>query len=468
MRKRSIGKTIAVLVDAVLVVSAIAIALPTTAQAQATRTDPYAKETLLKVVRLNALPTAEIIAAIQRRGVEFEMTPEIENEFKRAGARSEVMVVIRENYRPEAAPIAHPSTSSVALLTKDEIIRRLKERTPSATIEKDVEVRGVAFQVTPTISAEIKTSGGSYSLIGAISSNFRAAPAVAAPLSLAEVRTILTAKTASAVFEQSIEQRGVNFTLDATTSQQLKALGATNSLLGAISSNYRVNSPSAAPPVLSYDGLIGEAETELEAKNLSASLDSLRRAIDLDDSRSTAYTLAGDIYLAQEKYDLARDAMHKAIDRGGSASFRGMMHDHVGGSMSWLKAPVIGGRAAVMFQPGQYCRGTLFITKAEVTFKADDAVHSFLAQTSDIKQADMNSFHGTSDGAFNINVRDQRNNNFAPEMRSKQVSVLIVELIDEYHVNVRKAAEQRLKEEENRRKEEEKRRTAEGKTRKNP
>src|SRR5262245_12265284 len=60
---------------------------------------PYDKERLLRVVKLNALSTQEIVAASDNRGVDFKMTPNIEAEFQQAGARPELLDAMRRNYR---------------------------------------------------------------------------------------------------------------------------------------------------------------------------------------------------------------------------------------------------------------------------------------------------------------------------------------------------------------------------------
>src|SRR5262249_14624996 len=45
---------------------------------------PYDKDRLIMVLQLNALSTAEIVKAIQQRGVDFRMTSDIESQFRSA------------------------------------------------------------------------------------------------------------------------------------------------------------------------------------------------------------------------------------------------------------------------------------------------------------------------------------------------------------------------------------------------
>jgi hypothetical protein len=60
---------------------------------------PYDKAVLLRVLKLNALPTLEIEKAIEQRGVSFRLTPEDYDEFSAAGAPLSLLKVIASNFR---------------------------------------------------------------------------------------------------------------------------------------------------------------------------------------------------------------------------------------------------------------------------------------------------------------------------------------------------------------------------------
>src|SRR5437870_3726719 len=64
---------------------------------------PYDKDRLLRVVRLNALSTPEIVRAVEQRGVNFQITPDVEAEFRDAGARPELIDALRKSYHPASA-----------------------------------------------------------------------------------------------------------------------------------------------------------------------------------------------------------------------------------------------------------------------------------------------------------------------------------------------------------------------------
>ena len=61
--------------------------------------EPYNQGTLLRVLRLNALPEEEIRAAIEKRGVDFEMNAIDERVLVNACASEQLLRLIRSSYR---------------------------------------------------------------------------------------------------------------------------------------------------------------------------------------------------------------------------------------------------------------------------------------------------------------------------------------------------------------------------------
>lgn len=244
---------------------------------------PFSKEVLLNAVRSKRYTTAALVEAVQRRGVDFEVTPQVEAEFRQAGAFPQLIAAMRANYRPGAAPVANgaantPSRPAANLikgppLTKNEIITLLQSGVPSARVEQIVEARGVQFVLTPAISREIAAAGGTRSLLGAISEH------------------VIT-----------------TFGGDADEAPR--------------------DVPSARSP--SYDDLMERALDKSVGPDETIAL--LTRAIRLDPSRPEAYQLLGPMLL-YEKADVggAARAMRSAIERGGSAIFR-VYHDHANGT----------------------------------------------------------------------------------------------------------------------------------------
>jgi len=345
--------------------------LTTVGHPQAKR--PYEKDKLLRVVQLNALPTTEVVQAIQQRGVDFKVTSDVESQFRQVGAPSEVIDTIRTNYRP--VTISSPSTPSTtpapstprpstgvpagAPLSKAEIITLLQSGVPTTRVEQFVEARGVSFGITPQIAREIKEAGGNNALIGAITA--KAAETPATP----------------------------------TTSSP--------------------RAPVPAGP--DYDDLTDRAVAFMQANNSYGAISLLQQAVKVDPSKPQAYGLLGFAELYGSHDNMAAErSMRAAIERGGGAPFR-VYHDHDG-----------------FFNT--FCQGSLFVARASVTFKGDDGKHAFGANRADIKEAKLNGFMGVQINAFHLKVvvgsGKSENFNFAPATRQKPESNLIISLIDSY------------------------------------
>lgn len=353
---------------------AILLVVLATSVAEMQAKQPYDKDKLLRVVQLNALPTSEVVQAIQQRGVDFRMTSDVESQFRGAGARPEVVSAIRDNYRggagnqpPANQPSNPPSntrpTSSVPPgppLAKNEIITLLQSGVPTTRVEQFVEVRGVNFSITPQIAQEIKGAGGNNALIGAITTK---------------------------------------------------------------SSEARPNAPGpsgppsrpAAPAGPDYDDLTDKALAAMQANNTYGAIRLLQQAVSLDSTKPQAYGLMGFAQLYGSKDILAAErSMRAAIERGGGAPFR-VYHDH-----------------DKFFNT--FCQGSLFVSRTNVTFRADDGNHTFEARRPDIKEAKINGFVGAQYGAYHLKVGPGKGEtyNFAPFNRQKSEANLVLSLINSY------------------------------------
>jgi hypothetical protein len=346
---------------------------------------PYDKERLLKVVKLNALSTQEITQAIEKRGVSFQMNPTIEAEFEQAGARPELIDAIRGNYRPET-PVATTNTN------------------PNPT--------------TPTNNPPNNTS-----------TKPNASVPAGPPLSKSEIVSMLHGGLTSARVEQFVEVRGVNFILTPDISKEISAAGGSRSLLGTISVNAKAvsnkpveNTASNTKPKSNepdYDDLTDQAISEMQNNRAANAIRLLEQAVKIEPASPTAYQLMGFAQLyGYQNLSLAEQSMRSALERGGAATFR-VYHDHDG-----------------FFK--QYCQGTFFVTKAGVTFKADDGKHTFESFDTQIKESGLNDFFGSEYGAFHIKVfEDEKKKktktfNFAPATTKKEESKLVIALIQSY------------------------------------
>ncbi len=379
MNLRAERKRGARLVALTLGALAALVLFPAPSRAQAKR--PITREGLVKAVRINGLSTAELIQQVQSRGVSFQMTADAEAELRAAGARPEVVEVARSNYRPgSAAPTtfpapgrARPNVPAGPPLSKNEVVTMLQAGTPPARVEQFVEARGVSFQSNAQVAREVKAAGGTNALVGAIAAGYVAAGRPR-PAGRGAVRP------APAV------ARGPD-----------------------------------------YDDLTDQATAAYDARNAARAAQLLTQAIQLNPAQPRAYQLLGftQLYL-QNNIAEAEKNMRKAIELGGSASFR-VFHDHANGSFK------------------QTCEGTLFVTKHNVTFKADDGRDTFEAEDSNVKEIKLNSLAGGAFGmllggrdlgAFHIKPRQKingrDNSNFAPLTKKKTESELIIALVKSY------------------------------------
>ena len=351
------------------------------ADAASTQTKkPISRQGLVNAVKINGLSTSELVAQIQRRGVDFEMTAADESDLQAVGARPEVIEAARANYRPAVAaarptPTAPPRTNTTAPaanvpdgppLSKSEIVTMLQGGIAPARVEQFVEKRGVNFQVTPEIAREITNAGGNRSLVGAI-----------------------TEKSTAAVAAN--DNRGDDSPFGPAT--------------------------NTAPGAPDYDDLIDRANSAVSSQDFNGALRFAQQAAQLDPQQPTAYSIIGTLALYySQNVSTAEQAMRAAIERGGAAAFH-VYHDHNGSF-------------------GEYCEGSFFVTKTGVSFKANDGRDTFDAEDSNIKEAKTNAWVGAQVGAFHIKpvqkINGRDNFNFAPNTRSKAESQLIIRLISGY------------------------------------
>jgi hypothetical protein len=353
------------------IAAAVLCVILTSSVAEMQAKQPYDKDKLLRVVQLNALPTTEVVQAIQQRGVDFRMTSDVESQFRGAGARPEVIDAIRGNYRaPAGPPPSNPSSGSPGPtrpssnvpagppLAKNEIITLLQSGVPTARVEQFVEVRGVSFSITPQIAREIKEAGGNNALIGAITAKANEPP-------------------------------------------------PTRPAPGP------VTRPVPAGP--DYDDLTDKAVAAMQANNTYGAIRLLQQAVAVDSSKPQAYGLLGFAQLyGSHDIQAAERSMRAAIERGGGAPFR-VYHDH-----------------DKFFNT--FCQGSLFVSKRNVTFRADDGNHTFEASRADIKEAKINGFVGAQYGAYHLKVGAGKGEtyNFAPYNKLKSEANLVVSLIQSY------------------------------------
>jgi hypothetical protein len=358
-----------------LCIACAALAFAGAASTQAKK--PITKQGLMNAVKINGLSTRELILQIERRGVDFELTASDESDLQSVGARPEVIDAARSNYRPSAAP-ARPAVST-------------------------------SPRVSNTAAPSANVPAG-------------------APLSKGEIVTMLQAGTPPARVEQFVEKRGVSFQVTPEIAREITAAGGNRSLVGAITekstaeaaSNGGDGSPfgsasnAAAGGAPDYDDLLDRATSSLTSSDYNGALRHAQQAVQLDTKRPEAFSLLGSLALYySQNVSTAEQNMRAAIERGGSAYFL-VQHDH-GSNFS------------------TYCDGSFFVTKAGVSFKANDGRDTFETEDGNIKEAKMNGFFGSERGAFHVKpvqkINGRDNFNFAPISTNKAESELIIRLI---------------------------------------
>ena len=80
---------------------------------QAPALKPITKRGLLDALKIGGLTTAELVRKLKERGVNFAVTPDVEDELRKAGASSEVIHAARDNYHGAQPTSSKPPVTVV-------------------------------------------------------------------------------------------------------------------------------------------------------------------------------------------------------------------------------------------------------------------------------------------------------------------------------------------------------------------
>jgi len=330
------------------------------------------KDGLIKALRSHQFQTREFVNLIQNNGVDFQVTPDIEQELVSAGARPQMIAAARANYRAPA--VAATKTTATKTTTtgpqlgrptgepmgKTEIISLLANGVADERVRSNVEARGVNFKASPADKQDIRSAGGSVALANLV--------------------------------EQSYLDVNANTNTSSSSNPQTSTV--------------------------SYDDLMNLAIQYIAAAKYVEAGQALDKAVALDPTQPRAYQVVGFALLyGGGDVSLAEKFMSKAIELGGSATFR-VIHDDDG---TFTK----------------FCTGSLFVAKDTVRYESDDNGHTFETTTVNVKSAKMQGgfrqLFNNRVGAFNIKLvsgdKDSKNYNFAPGSGAEVESRLILRLI---------------------------------------
>ena len=121
---------------------------------------------------------------IQNNGVDFQVTPDIEQELVSNGRSTQMIAAAKANYRlPAAVTATNQGTKTGSTgnqssrpvgepMSKTEIISLLSNGVADERVRANVESRGVNFKATPGDKQEIRSAGGSVALSNLVEQSY--------------------------------------------------------------------------------------------------------------------------------------------------------------------------------------------------------------------------------------------------------------------------------------------------------
>lgn len=319
-------------------------------------------------------------------------------------------------------------------------------------ISKDITERKVDFEVSAEVEQELVEGGASAGIVSVCRTSYvppkKAAPPPppapapsGGPLSKDGILSMLRKKTTASRIEKTVEARGVDFTLDAATTNELKKAGGTNALIGAIASRYvppivktDSNADRREPPASgsTYSDLIYQALISFRTRDIVQVTLILQKAIALDPGKPQAHSLLGyaNLYLAGN-VTLANNNFRDCIERGGEVAFI-VLNDRKTIADKSFSIMESGSKLLGIFRKrgnnappsaastpfNDSVKGSLFVSKNRVKFQADDNKNTFDVPASTIIKAEVNQVYGKERYAFHVTVKkdgdnEKQNYNFA-------------------------------------------------------
>jgi TonB family protein len=173
-----------------LLMIALGGALPAQDAAEAPK--PIDRTGLIEALRLGGLSPQELIGIIRDIGVDFQLQPADEKEFKALGATPALLEAVRANFRAEEpeAPVPNIELPEGPPLNKAQVVLLLQGGVAPPLVVELIKKRGAAFALDRAGADQILAAGGNKLVVGAIVVNQRdvaPAPAAASPAPTAAV-----------------------------------------------------------------------------------------------------------------------------------------------------------------------------------------------------------------------------------------------------------------------------------------
>jgi hypothetical protein len=126
-------------------------------------TAPLSQNQLIEALKAGGLSADDLAAIIRRRGIDFEMTVDLERKFRDAGADSGIVVVLwdKEQWNPPAG----------SALTKDFLIALLQSGTSPQRLSKWIVGRKVDLELTQSNARDLQIAGASDQVMTLITTN---------------------------------------------------------------------------------------------------------------------------------------------------------------------------------------------------------------------------------------------------------------------------------------------------------
>ncbi|MCS7027096.1 MAG: hypothetical protein NZV14_20055 [Bryobacteraceae bacterium] len=139
---------------------------------EASTSPPFTQQTLQEMLRTKKISPRQLVHSVRDRGVDFQLTQEIELELRKAGASADLLLAIQQNYRGTSIlPKTLASSSSLTPwkpLTQAEVVTLLQVDTPKERILELARRRGLAFRITPDVAEELKRVGADAKFLSAL------------------------------------------------------------------------------------------------------------------------------------------------------------------------------------------------------------------------------------------------------------------------------------------------------------
>jgi hypothetical protein len=178
----------------------------------------------------NGVASDRLVQYVIDCGVDFPLTNDIEARLRDLGAAEKLIAAIRNPLAPEFAEYQSEG------LRLQEIVEMLRAGVAQEKIIHEVEERGVSFAFTLEAEQQLKFAGGGAQLLEAV--RYMAGADDSKPpargLTIQEIVGLLESGVDNNRVFNLVQEKGVNFRLDAAAEGELRAAGANAKLLRAI------------------------------------------------------------------------------------------------------------------------------------------------------------------------------------------------------------------------------------------